>query len=109
MFNLNLSISLGSVDLDNLRTDEDYQREAQRLVPDALTLIGEKTAEVAWNSLQKSLQGIPGFKGKSSLSDKSRYIREAGQNHRRNATSQERRAVENQIIEQLRERKRNAG
>ena len=109
MFNLNLSISLGSVDLDNLRTDEDYQREAQRLVPDALKLIGEKSAEFTWNSLQKGLRGIPGIKGNSSSIDKSRFIREGGHKNCRNATFQERRTVENQIIEQLRERKRNAG
>lgn len=103
------SIPLGSVDLGKLETDEDYRREAQRLLPDALTRIGEKTAEVAWNELQKSFRGIPGFKVNSSSSDKSRFIREGGQNHRRNASSQHRRDVENHIIEQLREMKGRAG
>lgn len=109
MSTLTFSIPLGSVDLDKLETDEDYRREAQRLLPDALTRIGENTAEVAWNQLQKSFRGIPGFKGNSSSSDKSRFIREGGQNHRRNASSQDRRKMENHIIEQLREMKRRAG
>ena len=61
MSKLTFSIPLGSVDLDRLKTNEDYRREAQRMVPVALTRIGEKTAEVAWNELQKCFQGIPGF------------------------------------------------
>jgi hypothetical protein len=105
----NFSIPLGSVDLDKLETDADYRREAQRLVPDALTRIGEKTAEVAWTELQKSFRSIPGFKGNSSSSDKSRFIREGGQNHRRNASPQDRRAIEDHIIQQLRAMKRKAG
>lgn|GEM_PF-1065186 len=109
MSTLTFSIPLGSVDLDKLESDEDFRREAQRLVPDALTRIGEKTAEVAWTALQKSFRGIPGFKGNSSSSDKSRFIREGGQNHRRSASAQDRRAIEDHIIEQLREMKDNAG
>jgi hypothetical protein len=94
---LTFSIPLGTVDLDKLETDEDYHREAQRLLPDALTRIGEKTAEAEWNELQKSFRSIPGFKANSSYSDKSRFIREGGQNHCRNASSQHRRDVENHI------------
>lgn len=109
MSTLNFSIPLGSVDLNKLETDADYRREAQRLLPEALTRIGEKTAEVAWTELQKSLRGVPGFKSNSSSSDKSRFIREGGQNHRRNASAQDRRAIEDHIIQQLREMKRMAG
>ena len=103
------SIPLGSVDLDKLETEDDFRREAHRLVPGAMIRIGEKTAEIAWNELQKSFRGIPGFKGNSSSSDKSRFIREGGQNHSRNASAQDRRSVENHIIQQLRELKRKSG
>ena len=109
MSTITFSIPLGSVTLDNLETDEDFSKEAERLLPDALTRIGEQTAEFAWNELQKSFRGIPGFKGNSSSSDKSRFIRQGGQNHRRSASSQLRRQVANHIIEQLRELKRKAG
>ena len=102
------SIPLGSVDLDMLETEEDYRREAERLVPDALVRIGEGAAEVAWNKLRKGFRGIPGFKASSSSSDKSRFIREGGRNYRRSSTSQDRREVANHIIEQLRELKRRA-
>ena len=54
MSTLTFSIPLGSVNLDDLETDEDFRREAHRLVPDALKRIGEKTAEIAWKELQRS-------------------------------------------------------
>ena len=109
MSTFTFSISLGSVDLDKLETDEDFRREAQRLLPEALTSIGEKTAEVAWNKLQKSFSGISGVKVNSSTSEKSRFIREGGQNHRRNASVQDRRTIEDHIIQRLHEMKRKAG
>ena len=106
MSTLTFSIPLGSVNLDDLETDEDFRREAHRLVPDALKRIGEKTAEIAWKELQRSFRGIPGVKVNSSSSDKSRFVSEGGQNYRRDASSQHRREVENHIIDQLRELKR---
>ncbi len=109
MSTLTFSIPLGSVNLDKLETEEDFRREAHRLVPDALTGIGEKSADIAWNKLQKGLRGISGFKVNSSSSDKSRFVRKGGQNYRRDASSQHRREVENHIIDQLREMKRKEG
>jgi len=106
MVDLSFSLPLGSVNLDRLVTDDDFHREARRLAPDALARIGEKTAEVAWSELQKSFRGIPGFKGNSSSSDKSRFIREAGEKHRRTASAQDRRVVEDHIVHQLREMKK---
>lgn len=108
MSTLNYLVPLGSVDLEGLKLDADFCREARRLVPDALTHIGEKAAETAWSQLQKSFRGIPGFKANSSSSDKARFIREAGQNFRRDASTQDRRELENHIIDQLREMKRQA-
>jgi hypothetical protein len=102
-------ISLGTVDFSKLETDADFRREAQRLLPDALVQVGEATGEVAWNELQKGFRGIPGFKANSSSSDKRKFIREAGQNFRRQASSQERREIEDEIIRQLREQKRRNG
>ena len=49
------SVPLGSVDLGKLESDADYHRLAHQLLPDALTRIGEKAAEVAWTELQKSI------------------------------------------------------
>ena len=102
------TIPLGSVDLDHLDTDDDFRKEAQRLLPGALQQIGEKTGEVAWNELQKSFRGIPGVTVNSSSSEKARFIREAGENHRRDASAQDRRELEDYIIHQLREMKQKA-
>ena len=106
MSTLTFSIPLGSVNLDKLETDGDYRREAHRLVPEALKQIGERTAEIAWNELQKGLRGVSGLKVNSSSSDKSLFVREGGKNYGRDASSQHRREVENHIIKQLREMKR---
>jgi hypothetical protein len=103
------TIPLGSVDLDALVTDDDFRREAERLLPGALTKIGEKAAEVGWTELQKSLRSIPGFKANSSSGEKAKFIREAGQKHRQQASAQERREVTDHLIHQLREMKRKAG
>lgn len=101
MATITFNIRLGTVDFSKLETEADFRREAQRLLPDVLVQVGEKTGEVAWNELQKGFRGIPGFKANSSSSDKSKFIREAGQNFRRQANSQERREIEDEIIRQL--------
>ncbi len=102
-------IPLGSVDLDRLVTEDDYRREAQRLLPTALKQIGEKAGEVAWKELLKGFRGIPGVKVTSSTSEKSCFVREAGENHRRNASAQDRRELEEYIFQRLREMRQKDG
>ncbi|HEY4759472.1 MAG TPA: hypothetical protein VIH42_02715 [Thermoguttaceae bacterium] len=101
-----IQIKLGHVDLSKLETDEDFHCEARRLLPDVLLQVGEATGEVAWNEMQKGLKGIPGFKLNSSSSDKRAFMREAGQNYRREANTTQRRELEEEIIRQLREQKK---
>lgn len=102
-------ISLGNVDVSRLDTDDDFRREAQRLLPNALVEVGEATGEIAWNELQKGFRGVPGFKANSSSSDKSKFIREAGQNYRRQASGKDRRELEDYIVVRLRELKQSKG
>ncbi len=109
MSTVNFTIPLGSVDLDKLETDDDFHREAERLLPDALTKIGEKTAELAWTELQKSFRRVPGFKVNSSSSDKAKFIREGGQKYRRDASTGDRNGVRDHLVHQLREMKGKAG
>lgn len=99
------TIGLGSVDFSKLESDADFRRVAQRFISDVLVQIGEKAGEVTWNGLQKKFEGIPGIKVNSSSSDKSKFIREAGQNFRRQSSSKQRREIEDAIIRQLREQK----
>ena len=102
------SISLGSVDLDRLVTEDDFRRQARHLLPGALNAIGEKSGEVAWNEVQKGFRGIPGFQPNSSSSDKARFIRQAGENYRRKVSAHDRQMLEDEIIRQLREMKMQA-
>jgi hypothetical protein len=102
-------ISLRTVDFSKLETDAEFRHEAHRLLPDVLVQVGEATGEVTWNELQKGFRGMPGFQVNSSSSDKRKFIREAGQNFRQQASSQERREIEDEIIRQLREHKRQSG
>jgi len=101
MSKIQFDVNLGHVDVSKLETDEDFRREAHRLLPKALVQTGEKAAEYAWEQLQKSLKRIPGMSGNSSSSDKRKFIREAGENHRRQTSSSEQRKIENILIEKL--------
>ena len=60
-------VSLGHVDVSRLETDDDFRREAKRLLPNALVQVGEATGEVAWDELQKGLRGVPGLQGELLL------------------------------------------
>ena len=102
-------ISLGHVDASRLETEDDFRREAKRLLPNALVQVGEATGEVAWDELQKGLRGVPGFKANSSSGDKSKFIREAGQNYRRQVSAKDRRELEDYIVARLRELKQSKG
>lgn len=101
MSKIQFEVNLGNVDVSKLETDEDFRREAHRLLPNALIQTGEKAAEIAWEQLQKSFKRVPGVKVNSSSSDKRIFIRKAGENHRRKASSSEQREIENILIEKL--------
>jgi len=65
----NIRIDLGHVDFDSLETDDDFRREAQRILPKAIVQLGEAVGEKAWTATQKGLKG-PGIKLSTSSSDK---------------------------------------
>jgi hypothetical protein len=100
MSNLNIRLDLGSVDLAGLHTEDDYRREARRLLPSALSRLGEAVGKAAWDELQRSFKGIPGFKGNNSSSDRARFIREAGEEYKRK--------IEDNIVAQIKEQKSSA-
>ena len=103
----NIRIDLGQVDLGSLETDEDFRREARRILPKAVVQLGEALGEEAWNALQKGFKG-PGIKMNTSSSDKRKFIRESGQNHKREINSNDKKKLEDEIIRQLREQKQTA-
>ena len=102
-----IRIDLGQVDLGSLATDEDLRGEARRILPKAIVQLGEAVGEEAWNALQKGLKG-PGIKLNTSSSDKRKFIRESGQNHKREISCNDKKKLEDEIIRRLREQKQSA-
>jgi hypothetical protein len=105
MSTFNQRIDLGHVDVSRLTSEEDFHREARRLIPKVLVQIGEAAGETAWKELQRGLKGIPGFKPNSSSSDRRSFIREAGENYRKRASGEDKRKLEEHIVQQLKEHK----
>ena len=105
MANRKFEITFGRVDVSNLETEEDFRREARRILPEALVQIGEKSGEIAWNDLQKSFRKVPGYKPNSSSSEKRKFIREAGENYRRKVSAKDRQEIEDYIVARLRQLK----
>lgn len=99
-----IDIDMGSVDFTSLETDEDFQLEAQRLLPAALTKLGESVAERTWEELQNP-QNNSSVKLKSSQSEKRRFIQETARSYQRQASRRERKELEEYILEKLREYK----
>jgi hypothetical protein len=99
-----IEIDLKSVDFASLDADEDFRSEAQRLLPQALVKVGEAMAEKTWDELQKEMQKS-GMKSSGSQSAKRKFIQETKRTYQRNASSRDKRELEDYIIEQIRQHK----
>ncbi len=95
-----IKIDFKSVDFASLDTDEDFRKEAQRLLPQTLVLVGEAMAETTWEELQKEMQKS-GMKSGASQSAKRKFVQETKRTYQRNASSREKRELEDYIVEQL--------
>ena len=104
MANINIKINLGQVDLDRLHTEADIRAAAKRLVPTALKEIGEASAETMWKQMQKAFSG-PGIKANNSASDKRNFIEEAGKKYARDASTKDKKELEDYIVEKICSRK----
>ncbi|MGB3649842.1 MAG: hypothetical protein WBA41_01335 [Rivularia sp. (in: cyanobacteria)] len=96
----NIEIDLKTVDLSSLDTDEDFRKEAQRLLPQALVQVGEAMAEKTWEELQKDMQKS-GMKAGASQSAKRKFVQETKRTYQRNASSRDKRELEDYIVEKL--------
>jgi len=94
------TLELGNVNLASLRTEEDFQKAAQRHLPAVLLQAGERLGEKTWNHLH---QGGGAVKPNATADDRKRFVREMGQNYQRQANTKDRKALEGQIITQLKE------
>jgi len=95
------NISLGNVDVSRLETDEDFRREAKRLLPSALEQVGRAAGEEAWNAIRKAFHG-PGMKRSTSPSEKRKFIQESARNYRQKADAKTKREIEDLIVQKLR-------
>lgn len=96
-----IEIDLKSVDFDSLETEEDFRTEAQKLLPEVLVQVGEAMAERTWEELQKEMQKS-GIKSGASQSAKRKFIQETKRTYQRNASSRDKREIEDYIIEKIR-------
>lgn len=61
------------VDFDALRTDEDFRREAGRLVPAVLAQLSGEAAGAAWDKSRETREGIGGMAGTPSAAEEERF------------------------------------
>lgn len=99
-----IEIDLKSIDFDSLDTEEDFRTEAQRLLPEALVQLGEIVAEKTWEELQKEMQKS-GIKSGNSQNAKRKFIQETKRTYQRNASSRDKRELEEYIVEKIRQYK----
>lgn len=97
---IEIEIDINSIDFDSLETDEDFRSEAQRLLPKALVQVGEAMAEKTWEELQKDMQKS-GMKSGGSQNAKRKFIQETKRTYQRNASSREKRELEDYLVEKL--------
>ena len=95
-----IQVDFKTVDFASLDTDEDFRKEAQRLLPQTLVQVGEAMAEKTWDELQKEMQKS-GMKAGASQSAKRKFVQETKRTYQRNASSREKRELEDYIVEQL--------
>lgn len=93
--------SIEDRDVSHLVTDEDFEREANALLPDVLQSLGERTARAFLGQAPNLFNGLKGVKPSRSQSDKAEFVREAGENFRRQIGKEEQRLILERIIQQL--------
>ncbi|BAZ70176.1 MAG: hypothetical protein KME28_24980 [Pelatocladus maniniholoensis HA4357-MV3] len=105
MSNFQIDIDFSNVDFSSLETEDDFQAEAKKLLPNALIKLGEAVGEKTWEELQKGLKQ-PGNKLKSSEREKRKFMQETGRTYQRNASSTLKQELADYIVEQLSQHKR---
>lgn len=101
---IEIEIDMQSIDFDSLETDEDFRQEAQRLLPQALVQVGEAMAEKTWEELQKDMQKS-GMKSGASQSAKRKFVQETKRTYQRNASSRDKRELEDYLVDKIRQYK----
>ena len=98
---IEIEIDVKEIDFDSLETDEDFRNQAKILLPKALVQVGEAMAEKTREELEKEMQKS-GMKSNSSQSAKRKFVQETKRNYQRNASSRDKKELEDYLIEKLR-------
>jgi hypothetical protein len=111
MGEFNIRVPIDAATVAALKTDDDFRRAAERLLPTFLDQYGRAAGETAWDELQKTFKGLSGgggaitFKPNTSPSDRRQFIENAARNVKDNASAQDRQRFTAIIIQQLRDMK----
>ncbi|MEL6165374.1 MAG: hypothetical protein AAFR37_17020 [Cyanobacteria bacterium J06628_3] len=97
---IEIEIDINNIDFDSLETDEDFRTQAKLLLPKALVQVGEAMAEKTWDELQKEMQKS-GTKSGGSQNAKRKFIQETKRTYQRNASSRDKRELEDYLVEKL--------
>ena len=92
-----VKLYLGSVDYDALVSEDDFKREAIRILPSAISSVGEANGVLLWAELNKA------FGRKSCGSSKAEFVLECRKKFEREISEDTKEELLNQIVKQLHE------
>ena len=100
-------VDLAKVDLASLKSDDDYDKEAERLMPSMIRTMADEVAERSWNDMVKMLKKASRKIGtfKTTNSEKQKFLREARSEFESTMTAAERNDFKQQIVEELKRAK----
>jgi len=91
-----VTVHFDDVDFEKLKSDEDFQNEADRLLPNVMPAFGKAVAEFSWKKLQDTFGG--------NESQKAAFIESVTNNYVNDP--QQRESVRAHVIERLKEETR---
>jgi hypothetical protein len=103
-----IRLDLAGADLDALVTEDDFGREAERLLPAALEELGQALGEAAWERRQADRQG-PAVKYRGATGELREFVLKAGRTYRRFAPAHDRQTLKDLIVRKLRQAKARSG
>ena len=94
-----IRVDLSGADLDTLVSDDDFRREAERILPAALEELGQALGEAAWERRQTIDDG-------PAIEDEMReFVVKAGRTYRRFAPARDRKTLTDLIVRKLQQAK----
>jgi hypothetical protein len=102
LFKHEIHLDVTGLDLGGLETDDDFRQAARRLLPAALLELGQAMGESAWvrhHGLDAALATGHAWGGP----EMHEFVAKAGRTYRRFAPAADRQALEDLLVEKLRE------